>query len=108
MMISNWKLLFYFFQSFSEKYHILYSTCYPSEMEKPNKQHFFVQVLPDGSPMAMTFWDEVDCAEVDQIETRSLVLVDHNKMTDQVAAHFKPHQVRQVLDHHAGRSGGNL
>jgi len=60
------------------------------------------KVLPDGSPMAMTFWDEVDWTEVDQIETRSLVLVDHNKMTDQVAAHFKPHQVRQVLDHHAG------
>lgn len=77
-------------------------------MEKPNKQHFFVQVLPDGSPVAMTFWDEVDWTEVDQIETRSLVLVDHNKMTDQVAAHFKPHQVRQVLDHHAGRSGGGL
>ena len=52
--------------------------------------------------MAMTFWDEVDWTEVDQIETRSLVLVDHNKMTDQLAAHFKPHQVRQVLDHHAG------
>lgn len=40
--------------------------------------------------------------EVDQLDSRSLVLVDHNRMTDPVAAHFEARRVRQVLDHHAG------
>lgn len=60
------------------------------------------QVMADGSPMAMTFWDEVPWEQVDQLEQRSLALVDHNKMTEQVAAHFDSKRVTHVLDHHAG------
>lgn len=57
--------------------------------------------MEDGSPVSMRFWNEVDWGEVKKLESRSLVLVDHNKMTDQVAAHFEG-RVTQVLDHHAG------
>ena len=56
------------------------------------------EVLEDGSPVKMAFWDEVKWEEVSQ--ERSVVLVDHNKMTEQVAKHFE--HVVQVLDHHAG------
>ena len=45
-------------------------------------------IRKDGSPAALYFWDEVDWDAVDKSESRSLVLTDHNKMTDQVAAHF--------------------
>lgn len=57
--------------------------------------------MEDGSPVSMRFWNEVDWGEVKKLESRSLVLVDHNKMTDQVAALFEG-RVTQVLDHHAG------
>ncbi|CAJ1380525.1 unnamed protein product [Effrenium voratum] len=64
---------------------------------------FGTEVAGDGSPAALYFWDEVDWDAVDKSESRSLVLTDHNKMTDQVAAHFAD-RVKMVLDHHAGVS----
>jgi len=60
------------------------------------------KVMSDGSPSAMMFWDEVPWDQVDQLDQRSLVLVDHNKMTEQVALHFDAQRVTRVLDHHAG------
>ena len=59
------------------------------------------KTLEDGSPVGMRFWDEVNWEEVGKFESRELVLVDHNKMTDQVAQHFEG-RVTRVLDHHAG------
>lgn len=56
------------------------------------------KTLEDGSPVGMAFWDEVKWEELSA--EKSVVLVDHNKMTDQVAKHFE--RVVQVLDHHAG------
>ena len=58
--------------------------------------------MADGSPVAMMFWDEVPWDVVGQLDARSLALVDHNKMTEQVAAHFDSTRVTHVLDHHAG------
>jgi len=50
--------------------------------------------------MRMRFWDEVDWDVVRTLDTRSLVLTDHNKMTKIVADVFSG-KVEWVLDHHA-------
>jgi len=59
------------------------------------------EVLEDGSPGKLHFWDEIDWKAVDGLDSRRLVLTDHNKMTAQVARHFEG-RVQWVLDHHAG------
>eukprot|EP00933_Yihiella_yeosuensis_P033217 TRINITY_DN26940_c0_g1_i1.p1 TRINITY_DN26940_c0_g1~~TRINITY_DN26940_c0_g1_i1.p1 ORF type:complete len:380 (-),score=83.15 TRINITY_DN26940_c0_g1_i1:76-1215(-) len=59
------------------------------------------QVLSDGSPQRLHFWNEVDWTAADSLATRSLVLTDHNKMTPMVAQHFDG-RVEWVIDHHAG------
>jgi len=59
------------------------------------------EVLPDGSPAKLLFWDEVDWQQADDLMHRKLVLTDHNRMTAQVAQHFEG-RVEWVLDHHAG------
>lgn len=54
----------------------------------------------DGSPARLVFWDEVDWDAVHSLQDRSLVLTDHNKMTEEVARYFEG-RVGRVLDHHA-------
>jgi len=57
------------------------------------------EVRADGTPVQLHFWDEVDWASADAIQSRSIVLTDHNKMSDSVADHFAG-RVEWVLDHH--------
>lgn len=58
------------------------------------------ELLPDGSPAHMQFWDEVQWAGLCTVDKRSLILTDHNKMTTKVCEHFRG-RVEWVLDHHA-------
>lgn len=62
-----------------------------------------IEVLADGSPKHLFFWDEVDWDVLDKLTNRSLVLTDHNQMTPQTAKHFEG-KVEWVLDHHAPSS----
>lgn len=59
-----------------------------------------VEAAPDGSPLGLHFWNEVDWQQVDALSSRGLVLTDHNKMTSDVAAHFDG-RVELILDHHS-------
>lgn len=58
------------------------------------------KLSPDGSPAEMRFWDEVDWDMMRGMESRSLVLTDHNKMAKKVAEVFEG-RVEWVLDHHS-------
>jgi len=58
------------------------------------------EVLPDGSPAGLRFWNEIDWQAVQSLEDRAVVLTDHNKMTEKVTAVFQG-RVQLILDHHA-------
>jgi len=59
-----------------------------------------VELLKDGSPMRLCFWDEVCRETISNLHSRSLALTDHNKRTAQVAELFDDNHVELILDHH--------
>lgn len=63
-------------------------------------RHAGSELAGDGSPARLRFWDEVDWSAVDELDRRSVVLTDHNRMAEKVAAHFRG-RVEWILDHHA-------
>lgn len=63
------------------------------------------ETLPDGSPTKLNFWDEIDWQAVGSLESRKVVLTDHNRMTSQSAQLFEG-RVEWVLDHHS-RTGAH-
>lgn len=60
------------------------------------------EFLADG-PVELIFWDEMPGEIISQLETRALVLTDHNVMTPKVAELFEG-KVTWILDHHADAS----
>mmetsp|Transcript_30848 Transcript_30848/g.89744 ORF Transcript_30848/g.89744 Transcript_30848/m.89744 type:complete len:466 (-) Transcript_30848:11-1408(-) len=57
-------------------------------------------LLSDGSPAGLLFWNEVDGAVVRNLEGRSLVLTDHNRIAQKVAEVFGG-DVQFIFDHHS-------
>lgn len=56
------------------------------------------ELLPDGSPSKLIFWDELDCS-MSGLRV-SCALTDHNKMNRKVRERFGD-RVDWILDHHA-------
>jgi len=60
------------------------------------------EVKVDGSPARMCFWNEVNWTAVRMLDSRAVVLTDHNKMTPKVADVFRG-RVQLIVDHHVNK-----